>query len=410
MLRNQFVKPAYNSHCFADLPGAISSLLGGTAENCLSPEIFDGRPPRYDAVVLVLADALGWNLLQEHQQRRPLLQRVTAEGGDCIQLTSQFPSTTAAHMTCIHTGLPVSQSGIHEWQYYEPSVDALIAPLLYSFAGTMERDTLAGHADPSVVYPTRTLYQGLKEQGIASHVFQYRSYTPSTFSDAVFSGAQVHPYITLPQALAGLQRTMQEEERPSYYFLYFAGIDSVSHAFGPHSAEAAAEVDAFLLMLDRLLLDHLPPRTLLMVTADHGQTTVDPRRTIYLNQDPRFARIERFLKRSQRGDFLIPAGSPRDLFLYIHPEELDEARTWLQERLDGVATVIPTTELVEEGYFGSDDPAAAFWSRVGNLVILPAAGETVWWYDEGHFEMKFYGHHGGLSPDEMEIPLILYSR
>ena len=60
--------------------------------------------------------------------------------------------------------------------------------------------------------------------------------------------------------------------------------------------------------------------------------------------------------------------------------------------------MVPTTELVEQGFFGADAPSTAFWSRVGNLVILPAAGETVWWYDEGHFEMKFRGHHGG-GPD-----------
>jgi hypothetical protein len=48
-------------------------------------------------------------------------------------------------------------------------------------------------------------------------------------------------------------------------------------------------------------------------------------------------------------------------------------------------------------------------SRVGNLVILPYDGETVWWYDPGRFEQKFYGHHGGLTPGEMEIPLLMYA-
>jgi hypothetical protein len=44
---------------------------------------------------------------------------------------------------------------------------------------------------------------------------------------------------------------------------------------------------------------------------------------------------------------------------------------------------------------------------VGNLVILPYAYESVWWYEKDKFEMRFRGHHGGLTPQEMET--ILYS-
>ena len=46
-------------------------------------------------------------------------------------------------------------------------------------------------------------------------------------------------------------------------------------------------------------------------------------------------------------------------------------------------------------------------SRAGNLVILPYRYESVWWYEKNKFEMRFYGHHGGLTPQEMET--VLYS-
>jgi hypothetical protein len=59
---------------------------------------------------------------------------------------------------------------------------------------------------------------------------------------------------------------------------------------------------------------------------------------------------------------------------------------------------------VEEGVFGEAGPRLR--ERIGDLVVLPAPGESVWWREPGRFDMRFRGHHGGLSPEEMRIPLL----
>jgi hypothetical protein len=95
------------------------------------------------------------------------------------------------------------------------------------------------------------------------------------------------------------------------------------------------------------------------------------------------------------------------MFLYIKDEFVEEAISHLRKALDGRAEVYPTQELVAQYFFGLQEPAETFFNRVGNVVILPYQNETVWWYEEGKFDMHFYGHHGGLTPEEMEIPLIV---
>ena len=94
-------------------------------------------------------------------------------------------------------------------------------------------------------------------------------------------------------------------------------------------------------------------KILFLMTADHGATEVDPQTTIYLNTEPRFMGFERFIKTNRRGKLLVPAGSARDMFLYIKDDLLDEAQSFLAKRLEGKADVVKTESLIADGYFGA---------------------------------------------------------
>jgi predicted AlkP superfamily pyrophosphatase or phosphodiesterase len=310
----------------------------------------------------------------------------------------------------MHTGLNVGQSGVYEWNYYEPLVDEVITPLLFAYAGDKERDTLKRTGIPTeAFFPTQTFYQKLQTMGIASYVFQSESYTPSTFSDIVYKGATVIPFKRLSEALPNLVELVIADTAPvTYYLFYFDKIDAICHTYGPGSRQFEKTVDAFLRMMDELFYKKLSGRigkTLLILTADHGQVEVDPRRTFYLNKHG--IDIEQYLQRNQKGKLLIPAGSARDMFIHVKQERIDEAVALLQKHLADRAEVYSIEQLVTQHFFGTTQPSREFLTRVGNVVILPYQHETVWWYEEGKFEMHFQGHHGGLTPEEMEIPLLL---
>ncbi|MDQ3249767.1 MAG: alkaline phosphatase family protein, partial [Chloroflexota bacterium] len=281
-----FVRPAYGQGCFADLPALIQSCLTDQAFPTGLSGLDSALLRHYDAVIVVLADGFGWRFFERFAERDPFLQRF-AGAGTVACWTSQFPSTTAAHVTTLHSGLPVGQHGVFEWQYYEPTLDALIAPLLFSFAGTKQRETLqTAGITPDQLYPPRTLYQTLAQAGVTSSVYQHRDYTPSTYSDWMYRGATVKPYITLPEALLNLRLQLTETPAPAYCFLYFDKIDTISHEYGPDSPQVDAEIETFLFCMERALMQPLlktAKNTLLILTADHGQTEVNPRTTLYLN-------------------------------------------------------------------------------------------------------------------------------
>ena len=387
-----FINPLYDAGGFASLPQRITENLSGS---------------RYDAVVLFLIDGFGWRFFEKYQEM-PFFQQ-TARAGTVTKLISQFPSTTAAELTTIHSGMPVGEHGVFEWYYYDPVADNVIAPLLYSFAGTSQRDTLKPIGiKPSSLFPASNLYRLLKDQGVDSTIFQHREYTPSTYSNMLFKGSNAIGYRTLAEALVNLVDKLSEIKPPAYLFFYFDRIDAISHEYGPESNQTAAEILIFHETMQQIFLKALAgihKKILFLLTADHGQVEIDPQTTIYLNREPAFTGIVKFLRANAKGELMVPAGSARDFFLYTKPEALDEAQAFLASRLDGRAEVRKIQELIQAGYFG---PVISprFRARAGDLVILPYRGESVWWFEKDKFEQKFRGHHGGLTQQEMEIPLI----
>ena len=79
-------------------------LAGAADTPGLPPRRWHGLQPPYERVVLVLADALGWHRLAAFADE-PFARRLL-DDGHVVRLTTQFPSTTTAHVTTLCTGKP----------------------------------------------------------------------------------------------------------------------------------------------------------------------------------------------------------------------------------------------------------------------------------------------------------------
>ena len=375
------------SGCFDQLPATLERLLTGAT---------DGEPlldERVDRVVLVYLDAFGWRFV-ERQERHPLLQRARSDG-IALQIRSQFPSTTTAHVTTIHTGLPVGDHGLYEWHVYEPSLNRLVTPLLFSFSGDRERDTLTGALEPHDLYPAGGLHPRLRAAGVDVIAAQPAAIASSTPNTVLLESARALPYTDPAQGLAAAAAALDAAER-GYAFVYLDAVDTFMHQ---HGSEHPAVDDVFAAQLTAVAETRFPSGTLVLVTADHGMTPVDPGRTYYLNE--LWPELGDHLREGADGKPLAPAGSCRDLFLHVRDGELAFVRGELAARLEGVADVVDTRV-----FFPSPPPALA--RRLAELVVLPVYGEAVWWHEAGRFDQHLHGQHGGLTPHEMEIPLLGY--
>ncbi|MCA0452479.1 MAG: alkaline phosphatase family protein [Chloroflexi bacterium] len=404
-----FIKPAYDSYCFAALPQLVRHLLTGKGELGFPPDVLSGLPANYDKVVLLYIDAFGWRFFERYGDRYPFLKRFV-EQGVASKMTSQFPSTTAAHLTTIHLGQPVGKYGIYEWFYYEPLLERMISPLIFSYAGDTEPGTI--QLPPGInigsAFGFQTLYEQLAQHGVNSYVFQNVAYTNGGFADLALRGAEIRGFRTMSEGLLNLAEAVVAEQGKAYFYYYYDPIDSAGHKYGPSTPYFDAEVDAWFSAAEKLLHNTLSGKagkTLLLLTADHGQDDIDPTKTIHINKIA--PEIVPLVRTDSEGRLLVPAGSARDMFIYIKEGHVDEAYNLLVNHpaLAGKAEVRRVSDLIAQGYFGAS-PSPMFMERIADLVVLPYNGLMVWWYDESRHEFPFRGHHGGLTPYEMEIPLL----
>jgi predicted AlkP superfamily pyrophosphatase or phosphodiesterase len=402
-IHDEHVKPHYDGYGFAQIPPTLLHTLTGAGHAGLPDAAWGGLPRQWDKVIVLLIDAFGWHALQRYVDGYPFLRRFFDQGV-VSPLTSQFPSTTTAHITTMATGLPVGQHGLYEWFTYEPIVGRVIVPLLAAEADDKQiPNTLAATTGLTgeQLYPLAPFAERLSANRAGQYTILPYNFLPSMYNEAVNRGSKIVPRVTLSHGLQTMAELVNTVPGPAMFYFYFAEIDALMHRFGPIAPAVDAEVDTLFTALERLLFQPLRGRddTLLVLTADHGQVRSNPEEYIWL--DRVLPQLAPMIRPGPDGIPLAAAGSPRDVFLHIRPDRIGEAFALLHEAMTatGAAEVFTTADLIERGYFGPVGPR--FLERVGDVAVL-ARGDRLLWYGDQRKVPKYVGMHGGLAPAEME--------
>lgn len=405
-ISSDFVLPAYGDNCFSNIPSTILNLFG--IENnkpTVSRDYFERYTGKhYKNVVLFLIDALGFNQWKKYANHFPLFRQLD-KGGYLNSITSIFPSTTAAALNTISSGLTPAEHGLFEWFLYLKEIDKTIETLPFKELGSEKRDSLLDEkVSPKVLFSNSTIYRLLKSHGVNSFSFVNKAYADSAYSKVSREGSNNITFTNFSDLVVKLRSQLLESNGRNYCFIYWDKLDSLSHEYGPSNDAYRVELSKishlFLTELVEKIDKKTKSETLLIITADHGQIDVNWEKTIYLNKDNLLMKA---LQKDKKGNLILPTGGPRGVFLHIRESEIETLQKHLEDRLKNEADVIRTEEAISLNLFGKNKIRGKFRNRLGNLLLLARKNYMIWREYENK-ELKFLGHHGGLSKEEMLIP------
>lgn len=390
-----FIYPDYGNYSIAEIPSTILSFFNvPSTRKTLPINLLSNAEQKYKKLLFFFVDGFAYDHFVEFEKDLPFFN-ILKEKTDIYPLTSVFPSTTSAALTCLHTGLTPQEHGLPEWTVYFEELDRI------SFGTLKEKE-----GKPQMLYEGVTIYSKLKEHGVTSYVFTLESYFPSSYSAVTQEGAVTVPYTDANDLFPKILETLEKEKDPCYMFVYWGKVDTVEHLYGPKSKEHIDALREIGAALKEKFLAALTPNaaaeTAFILSSDHGQANIRNEEIIYLNT---YIDLESSYFITPSKKIIFPTGAPHDVFLHIDDTKVEAMLLYLKKELEGKAEVITTKEACARGIFGLNTPTARFTKRIGDILILPFEGYHVWYQHTPDFFWKQLGIHGGLSRSEMLVPI-----
>ena len=357
------------------LPAALQALgLGGPSSALII------RESRH--VVVLLVDGLGELQLQKFIEHAPIFE--LASGGS---IQTEFPSTTPVALGSLGTGLHPGGHGLVGASFWLPEEMQLLAPLKWG-----------SDPHPLSVIPESTLFEYARDQGVsvstvapAKHKFS--GLTRSVLRGSDYFGADNTAEIveTFRERQAHL-RTIQNK---GLTYIYWPDLDRLGHIYGVGS-DQWLEGLRMVNSLVSLLREELTSSDTLLVTSDHGMVVCPPENRIAIEQHQMLMEGVRLI-----------GGEPRVRHVYVQPGAQSDVVSAWRSVLGTRAMVLTRQESMDGNLFEIDDDA--FADRVGDVVVVAADNFTLSSTNDP-LSSALLGQHGSLTPDEMIIPLKIFTR
>jgi hypothetical protein len=378
-------RPSFDTASLVDLALALGECCGASPDRSsaaarrLAQQI--GPAKNY---MLVLVDGLGIDVVRSMPAGSFIRGHLAGELG------TVFPATTAAGLTSLATGAWPAEHGVPTWYVYLDEIGATVRPLPYDEVSTGKPLGALG-LDPGQLFPVRSLLWrcackpvGLMPTAIAN----------SVYSAYLMGPGAVRGYASIEEALAAFEaEAAKPADVPGFFYLYVADVDALSHEKGKwHPA-----VTERLCAIDRMLCrfrERTHGSVRIVVTADHGFRDVAPERRFALHAEPDLLALLEH----------PPSGDSRVGIFHVRDGQTATFCERFAERFGPHFALVSPSQVEDLRLLGPSRLSPAARRRLGDVLAISVDDSIL---EPVAKEKPQPAAHSGLSPEEMEIPLVL---
>ena len=405
-LPDNHIHPYYDGFAISNLPDSIATWLGVPRidGHTLNDDLHNQLADDTEHIILLVMDGLGLNWLRDFLEHDPIelpgiasWQRLMQDG-QLFALTSVVPSTTSAALTSLWTGKTPLEHGIVGFEMWLKEY-GMIANMIHHSPASYNHDNgslIKTGFDPQTFLPVPLIGKHLSGKGIKSFAFQPSSITHSGLSQMLLQGVKMFPYRTQSDLWVSLQQHVEKRQHlKTYTYIYCSELDTLAHMHGPQDERLHLEFSNTSMMIERFVSKQRKTsngRTLFLMVADHGQIKTPKVDHYHLTQHPELK------------DMLVmqPSGENRFSYLFERNGSLSDIESYIKRTWSDKFTLHLAEEIISSGLLGNGKPHPAIKDRLGDLVLIPNENNYLWWAEK---ENPLLGRHGGLSADEMLVPI-----
>ena len=344
-----------------------------------------------DHLIFILLDGLGMNIIRRLPKGSFLASHFVQE------IHATCPSTTACALTSVATAQYPNRHGVTGWFTHLPEFE--LTAMILPFAERISAQPLT-HRGIRVedVLPTGSIgpiLPRMRTHRPMTLVPAYIANTPyNTYSRGGMPG---RGYEDLEDAVDQLLAHVNGASAPTYTHLYLHDIDTMCH----HVGVAHDGVLPLVLGIDAelaRLASGLGGKARIVITADHGLIDVPaPDQTILRDTDPLL-------------DALVvpPTGDARMPVFHLREGKKADFLEIFRQRFADQMTLVSVDDAERLELFGPGPLSITARRRFGDYIAFPHRPVTLGYHPPTKPLGKLYlAVHGGLSPEEMLVPLCI---
>ncbi len=392
---HEWFLPDYTGNNIVNVGGSILRSFGINQLGSLTKPL-----QKKKHTVLFLVDSLGeglWN--RETKKQAPLYKTLKPYLKEHRLLRTTVPSTTNTVITSLVSGMTPAE---HRWigyHTYVKEVGSILNGLRLNAITGSEPITSVG-IEAHHLIPITPWFLHLQAKGIPCVLLSKTDLIDTPFGHVTYRGTHPIGYDDITEMMTLLNNLLASaSKKPLFIFVYIDNFDKYAHEYGPNMPIFSNLFADFFGMFAKYILPVLSKDDQIIMTGDHGHLEIQKQNTIWINDHPKLFRHL----------ILPPFCEPRLACLAVKDGRKQAVRDYFAEHFTKQFTLCETTNALLEAFFGKTAHTDDLRDRVGDFIVIPKSSYAFKYsYTPGRTAMA--GRHGGLSREEMEIPLLIWGK